>query len=404
MSSREVYNERIIYTEAIFQAVATAGAMSYLSIFLVRLGAPSWLVGLYTSLPSLVMILAVLPVGTFVQRQKNLVATANWGRMIFRTVIGAFALLPLLPPTVAPYIMVAARSLISIPGSAVNIAVTTIWGKATTPERRPRMLSTRMAVMGIFTAILGFLAGQWLDFAPYPLNYQLLFLTAFFAGVGSVLTLSRLKLPEVSDEEIAGQKRVGVRDVLPLIRSVPAFRNFAIAAFIFRFGMSMPMALFPIYRVRVLGATDAWIGVLFTVQRVLSVGTYFTLGRLLAKPGFRNRLWLAALGMALFPLTTALATNTTMLLIPAVVGGLIAPGMNIFLTDTLIRVSPEDQRPAFVAMNSFLANMTAFVSPMIGTLLADLLGIRIALVIAAAVRFVGGLFFWRLGVGTDRES
>jgi hypothetical protein len=290
----------------IFQAIAGAGAMSFISVFLVRLQAPSWLVGLYTSLPALVTIVAVLPVGTFVQRRRSLVATVCWSRMMFRGMIGAFALLPYLPSGLAPYILVAGRSLLGIPSAAINVAVTTIWGTVTTPDRRPRLLSTRMAVHGFFGAIVGLLAGQWLDRVSFPLNYQLLFLSALAAGVGSVLVMSRLRLPQVSSEEIRRRAKVPVRDIWPLITATPAFRNFAVAAFVFRLGTALPSALFPIYRVRVLGATDAWIGVLFTVQRVLSVFTYFALGRLTARPKFRNWLWLSSLGLAAFPLTTAL--------------------------------------------------------------------------------------------------
>ena len=400
--SAATHNERVMYREAIFQAVSSAGAMSFISVFLVRLDAPSWLVGLYTSLPALVTIIAVLPVGSFVQRQRNLVATVNWGRLVFRSVIATFALLPLLPTSLAPYILVAAWSLVAVPGAALNIAGTTVMGQATTPQRRLRMLSTRSAIMGLFSAGLGFLAGQWLDLAPYPGNYQLLFVSALLAGLGSIWTLSQLNLPRVSLQEIDQRKRISLSQMLPLIKSTLPFRSFAISAFVFRMGMSLPMALFPIYRVRVLGASDSWIGILLTVQHLLSVVVYFALGRLLTKRKYRRWLWVACLGAALFPATTALAKTPEMLLIPAAIGGLISPGMNIFLTNTLFQVSPEDQRPAFVATNSFLSNITAFAAPLLGTLLADATSISLALMIAAGVRIVGGLAFWHLGVGSEK--
>lgn len=404
ITSPEVYNERVIYTEVIFQAIAGSGALSFIAIFLVRLGAPSWLVGLYTSLPALVMMLAVLPMSSFIQRQRSLVATANWARLVFRTVIGLFALLPFLPPTIAPYVLVGARSLVSIPGAALNVSVTTIWGKTTTPERRPHMLSTRLAIHGLIAAVVGFLAGQWLDFAPYPLNYQILFASAFLAGVGSVCALSRLKLPEAPSPETKQRKRIGLREVLSLIKGTPAFRNYAVAALLFRMGLAFPSALFSIYRVRTLGASDSWIGILLTVERLLSVVSYFALGRLLTRPKFRRWLWVACLGVALFPLAMALSTTPEMLLIPSVIAGIFAPGMSIFLTNTLFQVSPEEQRTTFVAANTFLANATAFVAPLLGTALADALTIQLALVIGAVLRVLGGLLFWRLGVGSERTA
>jgi MFS family permease len=108
--------------------------------------------------------------------------------------------------------------------------------------------------------------------------------------------------------------------------------------------------------------------------------------------------------MALFPLTTALAQTPEMLLIPAAVGGLFGAGMNIFFTDTLFKVSPEEERPTFVAANTFMANMIAFVAPMLGTTLAETSTIRVALVTAAVIRAGGGLLFWRLGVGSEDQT
>ncbi len=397
--SVDVHNERFIYGEMLFQAMSSAGALSFISIFLVRLGAPNWLVGLYSSLPALVMILAVLPAGAFVQRQRSLIATVNWSRFAFRAFIASFALLPFLPATVAPFVLVGARSLAAIPDSILVVSVTTLLGQATTPTRRPRMLSTRNAISGLIGAGFGFLAGQWLDFAPFPLNYQVLFASAFLAGLGSIYMISRLKLPEISRQEIKAKKRGGLREMRRLIKNAPAFRNYAIAALLFRMGMSLPVALYPIYRVRNLGATDAWLATLLTAQRLTSVVSYIVLGRLLTHKAFRKKLWISCLGMMFFPLTTALATTPEMLLIPALIGAIFSPGMNVFMTNTLFHVSPEDERASFIAANSFLGSVVAFIAPLVGTLLIGMIGIRLAIVSGAVLRFLGGLLFWYLGVG-----
>ncbi|MBC7316741.1 MAG: hypothetical protein H5T70_10015, partial [Chloroflexi bacterium] len=106
----ELHNERTMYAEIFFQAISTAGAMSFVSVFLVRLGAPNWMVGLDTSLPALVTILTILPAGAFVRQQANLVRTANWSRLIWRSLVAALALLPFLPHTLAPYLFIALRT------------------------------------------------------------------------------------------------------------------------------------------------------------------------------------------------------------------------------------------------------------------------------------------------------
>ena len=402
--STNVHNERVIWVQAIPQAVFGSGASAFVAVFLVRLGAPNWLVGLLTSLPALVMTFAALPAGSLVQRQRNLVATANWGRIVFRVVIGLFALLPLLPANIAPYILVGTRSLASIPQAVQGISFTTIWGQATAPERRARMLSNRWAIHGLFSACFGFLAGQWLDSIPYPLNYQVLFASAFVASLIDIAILSRLRLPQVSEREIKKRQDVSLGKMLSLIKGARLFRNYSIATFVFRLGLWLPMALFPIYRVRTLGSSDSWIGVLLTVQRSLSVVAYLGLGRLLSRRRNRRWLWVSCLGMALYPIATALARTPEMLLIPQIISGFSSPSVTLFLNDTLFRVTPEDDRPTFVATNSSLAQLTAFAAPIVGTFLADATSIRLVLVLATGIRILGALAFWRLRVGDEEQN
>ena len=394
-------NERVLCTEVIFQAITDAGAMSFLAVFLVRLGAPTWLVGLFSSLPALVTILSALPMGSFVQQQPSLVRTVNWGRLIYRSILGLFAFLPLLPPTIAPYILVGARSAMAVPMSAVDVSFTTILGRAVSPQRRPTLLSTRLAIHGLVAAVAGFVAGQWLDYAPYPTNYQVLFVSAFVAGVGSIWVMSRLKLPE-QEVAPAALRRFNLSAMVTLLRDTPAFRRYSTASLLYRLSMSMPSALYAVYRVRTLGASDAWIGTVLTVERVVSVFAYFALGRFLARPERRRWLWVSTLGVSLYPLLTAAAVTPELLVLPAIAGGIFGSGSNVFLTNTLLQVSTEEERPTFAAANTFLANLCAFIGPLLGTILADAIDIVPALVIIGALRLLGGLSFWRLGVGRER--
>jgi hypothetical protein len=82
----------------------------------------------------------------------------------------------------------------------------------------------------------------------------------------------------------------------------------------------------------------------------------------------------------------------------------VSPALNICLTDTLFRVSPEDDRPVFVAMNSFLASLTGFLGPLLGTVLAEATSISFALMAGGGLRVVGGLTFWLLGVGAEESG
>jgi hypothetical protein len=398
----EARNEHLLYGESIFQAAADAGVFSFWGVYLVRLDAAEWLVGLFTALPALVAIVTMLPAGAFVQRRQNLAATAGWARIIYRTVTACFIFLPYLPPGLAAYLMVGTAGLLSIPGPVVDIAITTLWGQAVSPARRPHMLSMRWAINGLFAAGLGYLAGQWLDWAPYPLNYQVIFASGLVVGLGSVYLLGKVKLKPVARP--TKPQRLGLRDIVPLIRSQPAFLEFVVASTIFRLGLYLPMAIYTIYRVRTLGSSDAWIGTLLMVQRLVSVGSYLVVARIANRPQFKRNMWFSCMAAALFPLSMALARTPEQLLVSAVMGGVFGSAMNVYMTDRLFDVSPEDQRPAFVAANSLLANIVAFVAPMLGTAISEATTIYVGLYVAAGLRVLGGLVFPLLGRRTQRAE
>lgn len=394
------YNERVLYLDVAIQAILASGVITFLNVYLIHLGAENWQVAAFSSLPALITIITAIPVGIFVQSQCNLVRTANWGRFIFRTMIGLFALLPLLPPHIAVYVLVGVYGLMAVPGSVGNVAIVTILGRSTSVERRPRMLSIRFAVNGLVASVVGFLAGRWLNGSPYPLNYQLLFIGGFVAGMASIYALSRLHL---EPQLIAAPPRPGINlnALVQTLKEEPRFRRWSLAAGFFRLAMAMPQALYIIYKVRYLGATDAWIGVLILIENGLSVITYFLLGRLTNHPRFSKYLWLTLLGMVMYPITMALARTPQMLVIPSVCSAVFGAGMNVFMSNTLYKVLPHDQHATFIAADSLLANSAAFVAPMLGAVLADWFGINNAILIIAGLRAITALLFWVFKVGTD---
>lgn len=394
------YNERVLYLDVALQAILASGVITFLNVYLIRLGAENWQVAAFSSFPALVTIISAIPVGIYVQGQCNLVRTANWGRFIFRCMIGLFALLPLLPPHIAIYVLVGAYGLIAIPGSISNVAIVTILGQATSVERRPRMLSIRFAVNGLAASVVGFLAGRWLNGSPYPLNYQLLFVGGFVAGMASLYALSRLRL-EPQPFVTSPRPHIRLNALVQTLRDEPRFRRWSLAAGFFRLAMAMPQALYIIYKVRFLGASDAWIGVLILIENGLSVFTYFLLGRLTSHPRFSKHLWLTLLGMVMYPITMALARTPQMLVIPSICSAVFGAGMNVFMSNTLYKVLPNDQHATFIAADSLLANSAAFVAPMLGAVFADWLGINNAILLIAGFRAITAMLFWLCKVGTN---
>ena len=404
IAERSTHNERVLYLQMAFQSIFMGGAMAFVPVFLVRLGAENWQVGLYTSLPALLTTLLLLPAGALASRISNLVKAVNLSRLAFRGVIGMLAFVPLLSPSLAPYAVVMGRTLIAPASAMLNVTMTPVLGLVIEPARRMQVISGRMAVRSLAMALVGLLAGLWLDNASYPLNYQVLFVSGVVGCLMGVAVLSRLEVPEgQAAGKATAPPRIRLREVMAMLRRDRAFASYLAASLVLRTGLALVTAVMPVFQVRTLGASDGWIGVLLTVQRLVQMVAFVSLGALLRQRRYRRKLWLASLGMALVPLTSALAVTPAMLLIPSVLAGVFMAGLTVYLTNVLLSSSPDEHRPMYAALNASVIQVTAFAAPMVGSLLADVIGIRVVLLASAVIRAAGGLAFGRRRAQLKRE-
>ena len=105
-----------VQIDAIGIGLANA-ASPFLPVLLTRLGATNNQIGLLTSIPGITGLLFALPVGRFLQRQRNIVPWFSGSRLL---VISAYALTGLVPFFVPPSYQV--------------VAILAIWSLASLPQ------------------------------------------------------------------------------------------------------------------------------------------------------------------------------------------------------------------------------------------------------------------------------
>src|SRR6266545_7439334 len=174
-----------------------SGVATFLSVFLVRLGASPFLVGLLTSMPALTGILLALPVGRMLERQRNIVPWYSRARV---WVLGSYALTGLVPFVVplsmAPIPIIIIWAIATVPQTIVNVAFTIVMGAVAGPNRRYYLMSRRWSTLGITSAITVALVGWLLDQFHFPLNYQLVFIGSFAGGLLSFAFSSRIVISD----------------------------------------------------------------------------------------------------------------------------------------------------------------------------------------------------------------
>ena len=196
--NRSLENQNILYftADTVVQGVMMGGIFSFISVFLVRLGATNLQNTLLTSLPAIVMALASIPCGQFVQKQRNLVRFTTFVRVFHRGSILLVALLPFFTQRYVIEIIIIIWTIKAIANALLESSWMAVVAEVIPPKRRAKVNGTRWALVSVVTAISVAVFGFMLDRLPFPLSYQIVFFISFVGGSIGMLFWSKLRIPD----------------------------------------------------------------------------------------------------------------------------------------------------------------------------------------------------------------
>jgi MFS family permease len=381
-----------------------SGVATFLSVFLVRLGASPFLVGLLVSMPALTGMILAIPIGRLLERQRNVVPWYSRARVL---VLGSYALTGLVPfifpLSIAPLPIIIIWALVTVPQAIVNVAFTVVMGAVAGPKQRYYLMSRRWTVLGVTTALAVAIIGAVLDQIRFPLNYQLVFIGSFAGGLLSFAFSSRIVIPDNDLSEVTPSERRSLgerlRELAAALRENAPYTRFLLSSFVFNVGLTLAQPLFPLYWVRQLNASDFWIGLINTVNNGVLLVAYFIWVALSRRRGNVLVLRACAFGLALYPLLTGLTGSVPPLVVYAGMAGIFGAGFNLVQFDILLSTCPQRHTALYIALQQFTVYVATFVAPILGTTLADALGYGPALFVGSGLRFAGAALFVLLGVG-----
>lgn len=394
-------NIRDVLVDGIGVGIAS-GIGTFLSVFLVRLGATNNQVGLLTAMPALTGMLFAIPVSQFLERQRNIVPWYSRARFLVLSSYALTGLVPFFFPNNEPIAIIAIWAAATVPQTIVNIAFTVVMGSVAGPKGRFFLMSRRWSLLGITQSITVATVGQFLSRTEFPLNYQVAFLSSAVGGLLSLIFSSRIDLPDREPAATTGKRasrREAWQEQVRVFRATPVFSRFVVAQFVFRWGLSLPLPLLPLYWVRTLNASDATIGYINTVQGAVLLVAYFFWARVSRRRGVRFVLLATSLGLTLYPALTAMTTNVNLLIVYAGLSGFFLAGTDLVLFDVLLGAAPKSHQTTYVGLYQTTNNMAMFFAPLVGTFLSVRIGIPQALMVGAALRLGGFALFYFMRIG-----
>lgn len=384
-----------VQNDAVGVGLANAGAQ-FLSVFLTRLGATSTQVGLLTSMPAFTGLLIAIPVGRFLQTRRKIIPWFSGSRLLIISSYALTGLVPFIVPEewIVPAILLI-WMLVTIPQIILNVTFSVVMNAVAGPNRRYDLMSRRWSILGLTTAIAVTIIGQVLDRIDFPINYQIVFLSVSLGGLFSFYFSSRIQIPDLETlpSKSDGAARSGIFEYWSLLKQYPDFLSFSVKRFVYFFGFTLAVPLFPLYYVRSVGAPDSWIGFINTAQTAVLLIGYYIWTRQSKVRGNRFVLLWTTFGLALYPALMASTEQLQVIVILAGMAGIFQAGIDLVFFDELMKTVPVEYSATFVSFAQGLQYAAALVAPLLGTYLADQIGIEGALIISSGVRLIGFILF-----------
>jgi MFS family permease len=388
-------NYRYVQIDAIGVGLASA-AGPFLPVFLTLMNATNTQVGLLSTMPGVTGLFLALLVGRFLQTRRKIVPWFSAARLL---VLSCYALTGLVPFLVPEKHIITAILIVwafaTLPQTMVAVCFSVVMNAVAGPQGRYALMSRRWSTLGLTTAITVAIAGQVLDRIIFPLNYQIVFLALSVGGLISYYFSSHILLPDAEPPEqlTGGFSKEGLKTYARLIRNEPAFISFALKRFVVFSGISLAAPLFPLYFVKVVQASNSWIGFISTAQTAVMLIGYYIWTRQSQRRGSRFVLLCTTFGVALYPALTSMTTSEQVIVVLAGMAGIFQAGLDLVFFDELMKTVPVQYSATFVSFAQSMQHLSTIASPLIGTFLASQIGIGGALLVSGGLRLTGFALF-----------
>ena len=390
-------NFRYVQIDAIGVGLAGAAA-PFLPVFLARLGATNFQISLLTTMPAIAGFLLAIPLGRLLQGQRKIVPWFSGSRL---AVISSYAMTGLAAifitreSNLIPAILII-WAVATIPQTMLSITFSVVMNAVAGPTGRFDLMTRRWSTLGLTSTIAVFMIGQLLDRVGFPVNYQVMFIALSIGGLISFYFSSQIKLKdaETPPASVDTKPRNGITNYLGKIKQEKPFQSFIVKRFVYLTGVSLAAPLFPIYFVRQIHASDSWIAAINIAQTAVMIIGYFVWSQQSRARGSHMTLLWTTCGLSLYPVLTAITGMPWMIAIYAGAAGIFQAGLDLVFFDELMKTIPAEYSATFVSFAQSIQYISAIASPMIGSFLADSIGISAALIISGGIRFLGFVLFF----------
>jgi MFS family permease len=396
---------KMMWLDGLVTNISESFVLNFVNPYALALGATNVQVGWLSALTNLAGALGQLPGARLDERgisRKLVVIVCGGG--IARLLLIAMALVPLVfGGGAAIYAFIALIALRSFLNNLGVPAWSALVADIAPASIRGRYFASRNIALAVAALLFTPLAGRLAEVLGLPLGYQASFLVAGLIGFAATAIFARIPEPPRARPAATAQA-ARPHSAWTALRTHPEFAWFAAVAFIWNLGIMVAGPFFSVYLVRNLGASPTQIGLLAAIHSFAAIFGQRLWGRLTDRRGPEWVVLVAGWSIPLIPVLYALVPNPWLLLPVEALSGFAWAGYGLANFNLLLDLTPVEQRTRYIALYQIAVFSAAFIGPLIGSALANSVGIIGLFWISAAGRVVAALIFMLTIYSTRRRA
>lgn len=364
--------------------VALATTSRFLSIYAIRVGASPLHLNLLASLPALALLFGTLAGVQWRARYPDSVRAVFWPALGFRMMFLLPVLTPFLPRDYQAIWLVLSLTLPALPQGIASVIFMGLMREAVEDERLTALLSRRSFAMNMTLALSALAFGFWLEQAPFPTNYQLMFLVAFGASIISAWYVNRVYTQPIA---FSPRRKDGTnpwRD--------RNFHSVAMTTAITHVSFFIAFPMTTLWLMDYLGASEGFVAFFGLVELLAAAGASAIMPRFVGRFGNRKLIAAGMFGTALGMLVIALATSLPITLISAAILGASWASVGVGLLGYFAQQTPINETTRYATAFMQVLHLSIALGPLVGNLLFELnQNVLFVLLLGSSLRLIGGV-------------
>lgn len=395
-------NQRNIMAEGLITNVASTFVNPFLTPFALSFGASKFHISVLNALPGLLGNLMQVPASYAVERtgkRKSLIILSG---LLTRA---AWALVILLPfvtrGALGVYALIGLMMLISVFGSVVTPAWTSLASDLIPRQVRGRFFAARNIVMSIGALLTVNLAGQIVTRGGFPWGYATSALVFWVLSWAALYFVNRLDdVPfSPSRAERPGRMRLDTEALRD-----PRFSRWIWVTAFFSFFVGLAGSLFGAYLIQDLHGTPAHLAYMSFFGSITSILGQRFWGPVSDRKGPKFAVVVSACLSAMVPVLWYLAKNPWGGVLAETFSGAAWSGWTLCSFNLVLDITPETKRPSYVATANVVGGVAGFISPLIGGYFAMRHNLRPMMLLSAAGRLATGFLLQKFIADTQATS